>query len=74
MQVDVSMKAQPQRPLAPDDGRLGGMKEVSHVIAVSSCKGGALHIEMTSSGTPRGHLTVHYHIDQQQQGRTLFHV
>ncbi|BDA43886.1 Iron-sulfur cluster carrier protein [Coccomyxa sp. Obi] len=39
-QVDVSMTAQPQRPLAPDDGRLGGLKEVSHVIAVSSCKGG----------------------------------
>ena len=35
------MTAQPQRPVTPDDGRIGGLKEVTHVIAVSSCKGGA---------------------------------
>ncbi|EIE23293.1 P-loop containing nucleoside triphosphate hydrolase protein [Coccomyxa subellipsoidea C-169] len=39
-QVDVTMTAQPQRPLAPDDGRVGGLKDVTHIIAVSSCKGG----------------------------------
>ena len=35
------MTAQPARPLGPDDGRAGGLAEVQHVIAVSSCKGGA---------------------------------
>jgi hypothetical protein len=39
--VQVTMTAQPQRPLSPDDGRVGGLKGVTHVIAVSSCKGGA---------------------------------
>jgi Mrp family chromosome partitioning ATPase len=40
-QVDLAMTAQPARPLGPDDGRAGGLAEVQHVIAVSSCKGGA---------------------------------
>ncbi|CAK0786755.1 hypothetical protein CVIRNUC_009969 [Coccomyxa viridis] len=39
-QVDVTMTAQPQRPMTPDEGRSGGLKSVTHVIAVSSCKGG----------------------------------
>jgi Mrp family chromosome partitioning ATPase len=34
------MTAQPARPLGPADGRAGGLAEVQHVIAVSSCKGG----------------------------------
>ena len=34
------MTAQPQRPMTPDEGRSGGLKSVTHVIAVSSCKGG----------------------------------
>ena len=42
-QVDLAMTAQPARPLGPDDGRAGGLGEVQHVIAVSSCKGGAAH-------------------------------
>ena len=41
-QVDLAMTAQPARPLGADDGRAGGLAEVQHVIAVSSCKGGAL--------------------------------
>ena len=41
-QVDVTMTAQPQRPIAADEGRSGGLKGVTHVIAVSSCKGGVL--------------------------------
>ena len=34
------MTAQPARPLLVDDGRSSGLKAVSHIIAVSSCKGG----------------------------------
>ena len=39
-QVDVTMDAQPPRPLVADD-RPPGLQKVAHVIAVSSCKGGA---------------------------------
>ena len=39
-QVDLAMTAQPARPLGADNGRAGGLAEVQHVIAVSSCKGG----------------------------------
>ncbi|KAK9835351.1 hypothetical protein WJX81_004228 [Elliptochloris bilobata] len=39
-QVDLAMTAQSARPLGADDGRAGGLAEVQHVIAVSSCKGG----------------------------------
>lgn len=54
-QVEVSMTAQPQRPLTPDDGRVGGLKDVSHVIAVSSCKGG-VHKGL-ALGRKTSHLT-----------------
>ncbi len=38
-QVEVTMDAQPPRPLVADD-RPPGLQKVAHVIAVSSCKGG----------------------------------
>ena len=38
-QVEVTMDAQPPRPLVADD-RPPGLQRVAHVIAVSSCKGG----------------------------------
>lgn len=41
MAVDVRMDARPAAPLLPDDSRPNGLRKVAHVIAVSSCKGGA---------------------------------
>ena len=44
------MTAQPQRPMTPDEGRSGGLKSVTHVIAVSSCKGGLHHYDPSPAG------------------------
>lgn len=38
--VDVAITAQPAKPITADDGRPGGLRDVRHIIAVSSCKGG----------------------------------
>lgn len=39
--LDLKMDARPPQPLLPDDSRPNGLRSVAHVIAVSSCKGGA---------------------------------
>jgi hypothetical protein len=39
-QVNVVMDAEPPKPSAPAAERPGGLANVKHIIAVSSCKGG----------------------------------
>lgn len=38
--VDVSITSQPAKAITADNGRPGGLRDVRHIIAVSSCKGG----------------------------------
>ncbi|WIA29105.1 hypothetical protein OEZ86_011616 [Tetradesmus obliquus] len=38
--VEVKLTSQPAKPITADNGRPGGLKDVRHIIAVSSCKGG----------------------------------
>jgi hypothetical protein len=39
-EVNLTMDAQTQTHMMEGDGRSGGLKDVAHVIAVSSCKVG----------------------------------
>jgi hypothetical protein len=43
--LDLRMDARPPQPLLPDDDRPNGLRSVAHVIAVSSCKGGAWRVQ-----------------------------
>lgn len=38
--VAVAITSQPAKPITADNGRPGGLRDVRHIIAVSSCKGG----------------------------------
>ena len=40
--VDVTMDAQAPQVAAPQADRPGGLRNVAHIIAVSSCKGGVV--------------------------------
>ena len=46
--VDVTMDAVTPQAAAPQADRPGGLKNVAHIIAVSSCKGGSLPLRTKS--------------------------
>lgn len=47
--VDVEIDSQAPQTVAPDTNRPPGLKNVAHIIAVSSCKGGQARNHKTSS-------------------------
>ena len=68
--VALTMDARAPQPLLPDDSRPNGLRQVAHVIAVSSCKGGgwvlyacllSLKIGCYSGAPGRGILTLRPH-------------